>query len=601
MSDTESDYDPDNIGGSTSEESVHESEESSDSEDYSDEGDAASDESDAASGEEHGDQGDAVPAVGGVWLPVLGEDPGPAPIPFTAVPGPKHLPPPESKPIDYANLFFPPALVDKIVQETNLYARQWIETHQQHLRDHPRSMVHQWIKQGEASPDEFRAFLGLLVNMGPNRKNALRDYWMTSRPSQRTPWFAEHFSRDRFFLWLKFLHFNDNAHLPDQGHPDHKLYKLKPLIDHFQHVFLRLYHPGRDISLDESLIGYKGKTPHLRQYMPNKHHVRFGVKLWCVADPTNGYLSTFEVYKGGHNPEDTTGPEGVTYHLVMRLLETCRFLNLGHHLGLDNFFTSPALFRDLYAQHTTATGTARSNRKGLPKACIKTKLRSQEVCERRKGELLCVSYQDRSRKVTLLSTAASAGYMNTHNARGQHRRRPKIVVKYNKSMGGVDLCDSKLYCYCGERRTMKWTNKVAFGLFGRALLNAYILYDLHSSDIHKLTRKMFLVDVLESLAGGYYPPKVVRRRRTQAQIEADRAQPQVFAVPQPADPQPGPADPQPGPAGDAGHQLRKLPGSNRRNCVAGHDGRKRSRFECPACDIGLCPECFAQYHKKPRV
>ncbi|KAL8607084.1 hypothetical protein ACOMHN_008670 [Nucella lapillus] len=435
MSDTESDYDPDNIGGSTSEESVHESEESSDSEDYSDEGDAASDESDAASGEEHGDQGDAVPAVGGVWLPVLGEDPGPAPIPFTAVPGPKHLPPPESKPIDYANLFFPPALVDKILQEANLYARQWIETHQQHLRDHPRSMVHQWIKQGEASPDEFRAFLGLLVNMGLNRKNALRDYWMTSRPSQRTPWFAEHFSRDRFFLWLKFLHFNDNAHLPDQGHPDHKLYKLKPLIDHFQHVFLRLYHPGRDISLDESLIGYKGKTPHLRQYMPNKHHARFGVKLWCVADPTNGYLSTFEVYKGGHNPEDATGPEGVTYHLVMRLLETCRFLNLGHHLGLDNFFTSPALFRDLYAQHTTATGTARCNRKGLPKACIKTKLRSQEVCERRKGELLCVSYQDRSRKVTLLSTAASAGYMNTHNARGQHRRRPKIV-KYNKSMGG---------------------------------------------------------------------------------------------------------------------------------------------------------------------
>ncbi|KAL8563930.1 hypothetical protein ACOMHN_059360 [Nucella lapillus] len=121
--------------------------------------------------------------------------------------------------------------------------------------------------------------------------------------------------------------------------------------------------------------------------MPNKHHARFGVKLWCVADPTNGYLSTFEVPELGAS-------------------------------GLDNFFTSPALFRDLYAQHTTATGTARSNRKGLPKACIKTKLRSQEVCERRKGELLCVSYQDRSRKVTLLSTAASARYMNTHNARG---------------------------------------------------------------------------------------------------------------------------------------------------------------------------------------
>ncbi|KAL8567150.1 hypothetical protein ACOMHN_033052 [Nucella lapillus] len=574
MSDTESDYDPDNIGGSTSEESVHESEESSDSEDYSDEGDAASDESDAASGEEHGDQGDAVPAVGGVWLPVLGEDPGPAPIPFTAAPGPKHLPPPESKPIDYANLFFPPALVDKIVQETNLYARQWIETHQQHLRDHPRSMVHQWIKQGEASPDEFRAFLGLLVNMGLNRKNALRDYWMTSRPSQRTPWFAEHFSRDRFFLWLKFLHFNDNAHLPDQGHPDHKLYKLKPLIDHFQHVFLPTT-PVVTFLLTKVLLGTKAKRPTCASICRTNTMPGLGSNCGVLLIPPMDISAPLK-----YTREDTI----LKMQQGQKASPTISSCGCWKHAGT------------CIPRATTATGTARSNRKGLPKACIKTKLRSQEVCE-----LLCVSYQDRSRKVTLLSTAASAGYMNTHNARGQHRRRPKIVVKYNKSMGGVDLCDSKLYCYCGERRTMKWTNKVAFGLFGRALLNAYILYDLHSSDIHKLTRKMFLVDVLESLAGGYYPPKVVRRRRTQAQIEADRAQPQVFAVPQPADPQPGPADPQPGPAGDAGHQLRKLPGSKRRNCVAGHDGRKRSRFECPACDIGLCPECFAQYHKKPRV
>ncbi|KAL8612670.1 hypothetical protein ACOMHN_044611 [Nucella lapillus] len=302
--------------------------------------------------------------------------------------------------------------------------------------------------------------------------------------------------------------------------------------------------------------------------MPNKHHARFGVKLWCVADPTNGYLSTFEVYKGGHNPEDATGPEGVTYHLVMRLLETCRFLNLGHHLGLDNFFTSPALFRDLYAQHTTATGTARSNRKRLPKACIKTKLRSQEVCERRKGELLCVSYQDRSRKVTLLSTAASAGYMNTHNARGQHRRRPKIVVKYNKSMGGVDLCDSKLYCYCGERRTIKWTNKVAFGL---PWLEATTLQKLSAGGEPKRKSRLTGLNPKSSLFPSLQIPS------------------QALLIPSQA--------------------LLVMLAINSESCQEAREGtvllvmmaRKRSRFECPACDIGLCPECFAQYHKKPRV
>ncbi|KAL8607032.1 hypothetical protein ACOMHN_005058 [Nucella lapillus] len=269
----------------------------------------------------------------------------------------------------------------------------------------------------------------------------------------------------------------------------------------------------------------------------------------------------------------------------MRLLETCRFLNLGHHLGLDNFFTSPALFRDLYVQQERAAQGLHQDQAAEPGGVRATQ----------RGAALRVL--PRSLTESYFAVHCCLCWIHEHSqCQGPAQKTPKdcCQVQQIHGGGGVDLCDSKLYCYCGERGTIKWTNKVAFGLFGRALLNAYILYDLHSSDIHKLTRKMFLVDVLETLAGGYYPPKVVRRRRTQAQIEADRAQPQVFAVPQPADPQPGPA-------GDAGHQLRKLPGSKRRNCVAGHDGRKRSRFECPACDIGLCPECFAQYHKKPRV
>ena len=72
-----------------------------------------------------GDGEGGGPAVGGVWLPITGDDPGPDPVPFTANPGPKHVPSPNSKPIDYVNLMLPPPrFLDNTVTETNRYADQ---------------------------------------------------------------------------------------------------------------------------------------------------------------------------------------------------------------------------------------------------------------------------------------------------------------------------------------------------------------------------------------------------------------------------------------------------------------------------------------------
>ena len=61
------------------------------------------------------------------------------------------------------------------------------------------------------------------------------------------------------------------------------------------------------------------------------------------------------------------------------------------------------------------------------------------MCERRKGPLLCISYKDKSRKPTLLSTMAKAGYVDVTNRQGQVMRRPEIVTIYSRVMGGVDL------------------------------------------------------------------------------------------------------------------------------------------------------------------
>ncbi|XP_065652797.1 piggyBac transposable element-derived protein 4-like [Hydra vulgaris] len=300
--------------------------------------------------------------------------------------------------------------------------------------------------------------------MGLIKKASIKLYWDISHPCASTPWFVTHFNRDRFQLLLKFIHFTDIS-IPNQQQLN-KTYKVQYLVEYFNKKFLYFYIPQKDISIDESMIGYKGKTPHLRQYMPNKRHSRFGIKLWCVSDSTNGYLFLFEIYKRGKDPDEAAVGHGMTYNLVFRLLRQTNLLHQGYYLGIDNYYTSPQLLLDLYLHQTTATGTVRVNRKGLPEICLKTKLKNKEVCEYRKGPLLCVAYQDGKKKPVLLSTVAKAGFTELRNRRGNLVMKPNVVALYNRTMGGLDLGDAQLYVYLSERKTVKWTTKVAFSLFG---------------------------------------------------------------------------------------------------------------------------------------
>ncbi|KAK3774701.1 hypothetical protein RRG08_051243 [Elysia crispata] len=266
------------------------------------------------------------------------------------------------------------------------------------------------------------------------------------------------------------------------------------------------------------------------------------------------------------------------------MLQGANCLNLGHHLGLDNYFSSPKLFIDLYNEHTTATGTVRVNRKGLPKQVLKQSLQNQEVAERRKGPLLCVAYKDGNRRPVLLSTVARAGYDIVVNRRGQNTRKPSIVQVYNKAMGGVDLSDAKLYTYLAERRTLKWTKKVFISLIGRALLNSYILYSKNVEG-RVLNRHSYNISVIESFVGDYRPSKIPRKRRSMQDIAEARNQPINILPPQHAH-EPGPST----------CKLVKLEVGKRRDCVNGHEKRTRSSYECSNCNVGLCPGCFTEYH-----
>ena len=103
--------------------------------------------------------------------------------------------------------------------------------------------------------------------------------------------------RNRFSLVLRFLHLNDSTQYMRKGEPGHDpLFKLRPFIEPLFERFQTSYTLSREICVDESIIGYKGRLSFI-QYMPKKP-TKWGMKAYILADSQTGYLQNWYLYTG---------------------------------------------------------------------------------------------------------------------------------------------------------------------------------------------------------------------------------------------------------------------------------------------------------------
>ncbi len=113
--------------------------------------------------------------------------------------GPVHPPTPETTPVSYFDMMCgtgESGLVQLLVQQTNLYAAQYLERHS--MVDMPaHSRIRDWR---DVTADEMRAFLGLLLAMGVVRKATMSSYWNDGNKTwlTHTPSFGEVMTRNRF-------------------------------------------------------------------------------------------------------------------------------------------------------------------------------------------------------------------------------------------------------------------------------------------------------------------------------------------------------------------------------------------------------------------
>ena len=120
-------------------------------------------------------------------------------------------------------------------------------------------------------------------------------------------------SSRRFELILRFLHLKDSEAQPSRGQPGFsRLYKIQPFLDLLLQSFKNLYIPSQNLSIDESMISFKGRLSFL-QYLPKKPH-KWGPKAWVLADSLNGYTWAWKLYTG----KETDHPvKGLAHRVVM--------------------------------------------------------------------------------------------------------------------------------------------------------------------------------------------------------------------------------------------------------------------------------------------
>jgi hypothetical protein len=259
------------------------------------------------------------------------------------------------EPIDFFMLFFPEAAFDLITEETNRYALNFFDK----PADLPPSS--RFLDWEDVDNDDIQIYIATQIGMGLCSKPNINDYWCSTSFMTETPGFKKYFARNRFELITSFLHFSDSNLQPARTeHAYDPIYKIKPLFDIVRPTYQQWYIPERELSIDESMIKFKGRLS-FRQYMPNKP-IKWGIKVWAECESTSGYCLDWYPYCG--KDTEATGL-GLSHDVVINLTRNMR--GFGHHLYIDNFYSSPTLCLALMDHDIGVCGTVRPNRIGYPK------------------------------------------------------------------------------------------------------------------------------------------------------------------------------------------------------------------------------------------
>ncbi|CAF3588675.1 unnamed protein product [Rotaria sp. Silwood1] len=295
-------------------------------------------------------------------------------------------------------------------------------------------------KSKEIAMIELKAFIGLLLLAGLLGKSRTDLQCLWRRSSLESPIFKATISRSRFQKIIACLRFDYKKTREERKKTD-KFAAIREVWSYFQDNMQKCYTPESDITIDEQLLGFRGKCP-FRQYMPKKPD-KYGLKLWLCVDVDSHYVFNASPYLGRQPMEKRQTQIGAK--VVLELLKP--LYGSSRNVTMDNFFTSVPLAKELQAKNLSLIGTLRKNKSEIPMEFLSNK--NREVGSSLFGfqdGLTIVSFVPKYNKAVLLLSSKH------HDSQVDNQTgKPIIILDYNKTKGAVDTIDQLCHKYTSAR------------------------------------------------------------------------------------------------------------------------------------------------------
>lgn len=414
-------------------------------------------------------------------------------------------------------------------------------------------------------------FHALNILIGIIHKPCIEMYW-TKNKMLSTPFFASVMTYNTFCHLTTLLHFAEN----DPTNQTDKLWKIRPVYELINESFQAVYRPGENISIDESLVPWKGRL-QFRQCNRNKR-ARFGVKIYKNCESETGYVYNLSVYAGKDLENKTVNKGiGISGLVVKNLLGD--LAGQGRSLFIDNWYSSPLLFKQLVDEKTHVCGTVRENRKYLPKIDARS-LNVGDMKVIYTPKMAFMAWKDKKvvRMLTTMHNPTMIGTNKQNRVTKEEIMKPNVVVSYNKNMGGVDKTDQSISSYETIHKTVKWYHKLYFHLFDTAIYNAFVVYKHLQTDANTINHLQFRQTLATELLEEHSVTPITSKQRCSAS---------KISAPFPQNHYPS--------------YISNNSKENRKRCSHCHSNKKRkdTYYMCKACKVPLyVVPCFEKYHKK---
>lgn len=422
----------------------------------------------------------------------------------------------------------------------------------------------------KTNPGEICVILGIILISGYNRLPSLELYW-SSKLSLGNALIVQSISRDRF----RFLHSKLYFTQPNKSDNASKTYYTDDLVNCLKKTFQSVRSNTHVQSIDEAMVCFKGRSS-LKQYMPLKP-IKRGIKIWVRSDAQTGYCYDFNIYCG----KETDVVDGSLGERVVKKLVSSIHENLQGKVAIcfDRFFTSLPLLDTL---PFPCTGTYIKTRKNTPNFQTYIQKHESEFAANELGTV-AVHWKDTKDVFSMSNFHDNSIVKITRKQKNGDKLEvncPKQIFFYNRHMGGVDMTDQYSSLYDSNRKSKKWWKKVFAKLLSMSVTNSWIVYkEIKNKPRLKLID--FLVPLAEQLVGeGVKQCDAPLRTPPGRKSQKKKAR---FSN------------------ATTGHWP--IITQQRLRCQSCKLSKVETRTPilCSVCNIGICINCFTEYHTKNKL